>query len=56
MLRESEPYRRRHRDNAQIFRGKWLEYERRKRRLADTAESADEYEAGIRRICDDLGV
>lgn len=56
MLRESESYRRRHRDNTQSDRDRWAEYERRKRLLADRAESADEYEAGIRRICAELGI
>lgn len=56
MLRESESYRRVRRGNAQSSLGKWLEYERRKRLLAETAESADEYEVGIRRICGDLGI
>ena len=56
MLRESEPYRRRRRDSAPSSRDKWAEYERRKRLLADWAESAAEYEDGIRRICDELGI
>lgn len=56
MLKESESYRRRRRDNAQSARDKWAEYERRKAILARTAESADEYEAGIRRVCAELGI
>lgn len=56
MLRESETYRRRRRENAQSGRERWNEYERRKRLLAETAESADAYEAGIRRICAELGI
>jgi len=56
MLQESESYRRRRRDNAQTSRDKWQEYERRKAILARTAESSDEYEAGIRRICAELGI
>jgi len=56
MLKESESYRRRRRDNAQTFRDKWQEYERRKAILARTAESAGQYEAGIHKICAELGI
>jgi hypothetical protein len=56
MLKQSESYRRSTRDNAQSDRDRWAEYERRKRFLTERAESAAEYEAGLRRICDELGI
>lgn len=56
MFKESEYYRRRQRDDADSSRNVWLEYERRKRLLEQTAGSADEYEVGIRRICTELGI
>ena len=34
---------------------KWVEYEQRKRRIAATAASSEEYEARIKMLCEELG-
>ena len=35
---------------------KWVEYEQRKRRIAATAASSEEYEARIKMLCEELGI
>lgn len=56
MLRESEPYRRRNRDDAETSRAKWERYESRKRQIAGEAVDADDYEARVRELAREMGI
>lgn len=56
MLRESEPYRRNARDDAESSRSRWERYEARKRQIADDAVDADDYEARVRGLAQEMGL
>ena len=56
MLRESEPYRRRMRDDAETDHVKWERYRDGKRRIEDMPLSPEEHEARVKALARELGV
>lgn len=56
MLRESEPYRRRDRDDAEGSRLRYERYEAAKQRIAMEAEDADDYTAKVQAAARELGI
>jgi hypothetical protein len=56
MLRESETYRRRHRDSAQTQRSKWHRYEEGKRIIEATALDANDYERRVQALAREIGI
>ncbi len=56
MLRQSEPERRRLRDDAESCRDRQERYEARKRVIAETAVDADDYDARVRELVMEMGI
>lgn len=56
MLRESESYRRRERDDADTDHARWDRYRDEKRRLEDMGLEPDEYDARVKLLAEELGV
>lgn len=56
MLRESESYRRRLRDDADLEHARWERYSAGKRRLIDLGIEPDEYDARVKALAEELGI
>lgn len=56
MLRQSEPERRRERDDAKSCRARQERYEARKRQIAATALDADDYTERVIRLAEEMGI
>ena len=56
MLRQSEPERRRMRDDSESCRARQERYEARKRQIAETAVDADDYTERVIRLAEELGI
>ncbi|MHC1788280.1 hypothetical protein [Solidesulfovibrio sp.] len=56
MLRESEPFRRNARDDAESSRARYERYEARKRQIADEAEDADDYTDRVQALAREMGI
>ena len=56
MLRQSEPERRRMRDDADLDHARYDIYEARKRHIAETAEDADDYTRRVMRLAEEMGI
>lgn len=56
MLRESEPYRRNARDDAEASRARWERYEAEKQRIAAMNLDANDYARLVRAAARELGI